>query len=76
VAITDTNCNPDVIDYVVPGNDDAIKSVALFSEYFANAISGSAKRSDNVESPERDASLEKEILTKYEQDIDLKEEKK
>ncbi len=76
VAITDTNCNPDEIDYVVPGNDDAMKSVALFSEYFAQAVSASGKKQNaNVESPERDASLEKEILTKYEQDIDLKEDK-
>jgi small subunit ribosomal protein S2 len=76
VAITDTNCDPDLIDYVVPGNDDAIKSVTLFSEYFASAIAGTAKKAKgDVEAPERDVSLEKEILEKYEQDIDLKEEK-
>ena len=31
VAIVDTNCDPDVIDYVIPGNDDAIRSIKLFA---------------------------------------------
>jgi len=31
IAVTDTNCNPDKIDYMIPGNDDAIKSIKLFS---------------------------------------------
>jgi small subunit ribosomal protein S2 len=34
VAITDTNCDPEGIDYIVPGNDDAIKSITMFTEYF------------------------------------------
>ncbi len=29
IAITDTNCDPDIIDYVIPGNDDAIRSCSL-----------------------------------------------
>lgn len=37
VAIVDTNCDPDRIDYVVPGNDDAIKSVSLFVNMIADA---------------------------------------
>jgi small subunit ribosomal protein S2 len=37
VAITDTNCNPDVIDYVIPGNDDAIRAIKLFSSRIADA---------------------------------------
>ena len=38
VALVDTNCDPDVIDYVVPANDDAIRGVQLFSESLADAI--------------------------------------
>ncbi len=38
VAIVDTNCDPDEIDYVIPGNDDAIRAVKLISETMANAI--------------------------------------
>lgn len=78
VAITDSNCDPDGISYVVPGNDDAIKSVTLFAEYFANAVvegNGKAKKSSKVSRDDkRDAALEKEILSKYEKDIDLADE--
>jgi len=38
VAITDTNCDPDVIDYVIPGNDDAIRSISLIARLMADAI--------------------------------------
>ncbi len=65
VAITDTNCSPDGITYVVPGNDDALKSVNMFVEYFAQAVSeGNATKSKAGNNPERDLALEKEILAK------------
>ena len=38
VAITDTNCDPDLIDYVIPGNDDAIRAVKLIASVIANAV--------------------------------------
>ena len=38
VAIVDTNCDPDEIDYVIPGNDDAIRAVKLISQTMADAI--------------------------------------
>ncbi len=38
VAIVDTNCDPDEIDYVIPGNDDAIRAVRLISSVMANAL--------------------------------------
>ena len=38
VAIVDTNCDPDEIDYVIPGNDDAIRAVRLISSAMADAI--------------------------------------
>jgi small subunit ribosomal protein S2 len=38
VALTDTNCDPEVIDYVIPGNDDAIRSITLISRLIADAI--------------------------------------
>lgn len=45
VAIADTNCNPDGIDYLIPGNDDAIKSIRLISSLVADSIlTGIAKR--------------------------------
>ncbi|MBE7030918.1 MAG: 30S ribosomal protein S2 [Ruminococcaceae bacterium] len=38
VAIVDTNCDPDEVDYVIPGNDDAIRAVKLISATIANAV--------------------------------------
>jgi len=38
VAIVDTNCDPDEVDYVIPGNDDAIRAVKLLTEKMAEAI--------------------------------------
>jgi small subunit ribosomal protein S2 len=78
VAVTDTNCDPTGVDYVVPGNDDAIKSVSMFTEYFANSVTEGmnlAKKNNKIEANSKDSSrdmaLEKEIISKYEKDIDL-----
>jgi len=38
VAIVDTNCDPDEVDYVIPGNDDAIRAIRLFSSKIADAV--------------------------------------
>ena len=38
VAIVDTNCDPDEVDYVIPGNDDAIRAIRLIANAIANAI--------------------------------------
>ncbi len=47
VAVTDTNCDPDLIDYIIPGNDDAIRAIKLFVGAFAEAcIEGEAAASD------------------------------
>jgi small subunit ribosomal protein S2 len=37
IAVTDTNCDPDVVDYVIPGNDDAIRAIKLFAGKIADA---------------------------------------
>jgi len=47
VALTDTNCDPDLIDLVIPGNDDAIRSIKLITSRIADAcIEGSQQRRD------------------------------
>src|SRR6185369_15039440 len=38
VAIVDTNCDPEDIDYVIPGNDDAIRAIRLFTQKIADAV--------------------------------------
>ena len=53
IALCDTNCDPSGIDYVIPANDDAIKSLSLFASLMADAIlegqQGSRARSENAE---------------------------
>jgi small subunit ribosomal protein S2 len=75
VAITDTNCDPDGIDFVVPGNDDAMKSITAFAEYFANAVvEGSSKqKKSGKDEVSRDAALEKELLAKMEKEAAILE---
>jgi small subunit ribosomal protein S2 len=49
VALTDTNCDPDLIDFVIPGNDDAIRSIKLITSRIADAcIEGSQRRREVV----------------------------
>ena len=38
VAIVDTNCDPEEVDYVIPGNDDAIRAVKLIAGHIADAV--------------------------------------
>jgi small subunit ribosomal protein S2 len=50
IAITDTNCDPDLIDFVIPGNDDAIRSIRLVTGRIADAaIEGSQRRKDHLQ---------------------------
>src|SRR4026207_81684 len=44
IGIVDTNCDPDQVDYVIPGNDDALRSVKLFASKIAAAIIGRRHR--------------------------------
>lgn len=73
VAIIDTNCDPDIIDYPIPGNDDAIRAVKLLTETMANAVL-EAKQGEElqeveiVDEPASDESVEvtKSILIEEE----------
>lgn len=56
VAVCDTNCSPDGVDYVIPGNDDSIRSIRLFAASMAEAcIEGSRLKSDRLEDSARQA---------------------
>ena len=67
VAVTDTNCDPDLIDHVVPGNDDAIRSIRLFTGRIADAcILGRQKQRDfstaqAQDMPQRDGDVQVEF---------------
>ena len=70
VAILDTNCDPDVVDYAIPGNDDAIRSVTLLTRVIADAAAEgllqrhSGKKGDAAETAEAEplAEWERELL--------------
>ena len=50
VAIADTNCDPDDIDYIIPGNDDAIRAIKLFSSKIADAaLEGKRRREERIQ---------------------------
>ncbi|MCI1746970.1 MAG: 30S ribosomal protein S2 [Acidipropionibacterium sp.] len=59
VAILDTNCDPDEVDYAIPGNDDAIRSVSLLTRIVADAVAeGLMERSKGKESTEENTGAE------------------
>jgi small subunit ribosomal protein S2 len=71
VAILDTNCDPDEVDYKIPGNDDAIRSVTLLTRVVADAVadglmararSASGEGEGQVASDEPLAEWERELL--------------
>ena len=63
VAVLDTNCDPDVVDFPVPGNDDAIRSVALLTRVIADAVAeGLVARAMGDEAAEPSPEWEAELL--------------
>lgn len=70
IGIADTNCDPEIIDYPIPGNDDAIRSIKLFSNLIAEAFLEGAKeyesklrtqtdKASDAKAEEKDAAVEK-----------------
>jgi len=58
VAIVDTNCNPDEIDYIIPGNDDAIRAIRLLSSRVADACVEGRQRLEEQQQAESDKEIE------------------
>jgi small subunit ribosomal protein S2 len=54
IAIVDTNCDPDDIDFIIPGNDDAIRAIKLFSSQVANAVIKGKERFEEIIQAESD----------------------
>jgi small subunit ribosomal protein S2 len=75
VAILDTNCDPDEVNYPIPGNDDAIRSVALLTRVVADAVAdgliGRAGASDSDQKPAGDqfTATSEEPLPEWERDL-------
>jgi small subunit ribosomal protein S2 len=60
VAIVDTNCNPDEIDFIVPGNDDAIRAIRLITSRVADACNEGKERLEEKRQAEADKQQEEE----------------
>ncbi len=58
VAIVDTNCDPDEVDYVIPGNDDAIRAVKLIAGAMANAVMEGRQGQSDAPAVEEEAPVE------------------
>ncbi|MFO7817281.1 MAG: 30S ribosomal protein S2 [Desulfovibrionales bacterium] len=72
VAVVDTNCDPDMIDFVIPGNDDAIRAIKLFTSSIADAcLEGLARREDR----EQELAMEENGGQEEEKDQVTEEEK-
>jgi len=69
VAIADSNCDPDLIDYIVPGNDDAIKSIKLLTSKIADAVLEGKTRRESAE--EVAPKKERKVVTVEEHEKEL-----
>jgi len=58
IAIVDTNCNPDEIDYVIPGNDDAIRAIRLITSRISDACTEGKERLNEKQQAEADKEVE------------------
>jgi small subunit ribosomal protein S2 len=62
VAVVDTNCNPQGITYPIPGNDDAIRAITLFTQIISNAV------------VEADNEIGLEVIDSYQEDMELQQQ--
>ena len=79
VGLVDTNCNPEEVDYAIPGNDDAIRAVKLIADCIANAViegnqgvDGEVPVSEEEEMVDEEAEPEtmEEIVAKQEETVE------
>jgi len=74
VAIVDTNCDPDLIDYIIPGNDDAIRAIKLFSSRIADAVlEGKARQEEKLQADKDKESGDAGTSTSAENETDIPE---
>jgi len=74
IAIVDTNCDPDEVDYVIPGNDDAIRAVTLVTRVIADALAeGSGLAKDDLRERATGGVQEPEIVAMEEPEVETPE---
>ena len=76
VSIVDTNCDPDQVDWVIPGNDDALRAIRLFTSKIADSVvEGRALATEQDFAPEKlisDEGAADEVMPEYNQYVDEK----
>jgi small subunit ribosomal protein S2 len=73
VAMIDTNCDPDLIDYIIPGNDDAIRAIKLFSTKMADAVLEGKKRFEERIQAESDKATQRTAAPVKDAEVDVPE---
>lgn len=81
IGMVDTNCNPDLVDYVIPSNDDATRAICLISDIMSNAVlegrnistEGAHQAMENTEEAERSASDEEVLAAAPQAEIPILE---
>jgi small subunit ribosomal protein S2 len=69
IAILDTNCDPDLVDYPIPGNDDAIRSAALLTKVVASAVAEGLQARAGVGNGDKPETEGAEPLAEWEQEL-------
>ena len=75
VGLVDTNCNPEEVDYAIPGNDDAIRAVKLIADVMANAVI-EGRQGESFEPEMEEQTLDAEEATSIEEVVEAAEEDK
>ena len=73
VGLVDTNCNPEEVDYAIPGNDDAIRAVKLIADVMANAVI-EGKQGESFEPEAEQEEVKQEEATSIEEVVETAEE--
>jgi small subunit ribosomal protein S2 len=74
VGVVDTNCDPDDVDYIIPGNDDAIRAVKLLASKIAEAYDEGRKEKEALDQKERELKEQEKLETEKrlaEEELDL-----
>ena len=69
VALVDTNCDPDLVDYPIPANDDAIRSVAILTTLMADAVADGLLERSNKAAAKADDKAADQPLAEWEKDL-------
>ena len=68
IGIGDTNCDPEELDYIIPGNDDAIRAVKLLCSKMADAVIEARQGEENVDTSEQEALAKESAESEAEQE--------